>query len=198
MSYEYTKNHRKEVKKRIIYVLGGKCQYCGYDKCEAALEVHHLNPNEKEFTIAESYDLSWDTLAKELKNCVLLCANCHREVHSGLIEVHTTSFNSNRNDEITNNLIDFKTKTRNYCIRCGKEIAIQAKLCVDCYRAVQKEGRPEPEELMRLIAKLGFEEVGRLYGVTGNAIKKWCKSYGLPYLKPDVVDYVKNLKGTME
>ena len=51
---------------------------------------------------------------------------------------------------------------------------------------------------MRLIAKLGFEEVGRLYGVTGNAIKKWCKSYGLPYLKPDVVDYVKNLKGTME
>lgn len=193
-NYENVKNHRKEVKRRIIYVLGGKCQCCGYDKCEEALEVHHLNPDEKELTFSSSYNQSWDVLAKELENCVLLCANCHRELHYGLIKVDKPSFDSNRNAEITNNLIDFKTKKKNYCKECGKEIDVKAELCVDCYRALQRKGRPEPEELMRLIAKLGFEEVGRLYGVTGNSVKKWCKTYGLPYLKSDVVDYVKNLK----
>ncbi len=57
-NYENVKNHRKEVKRRIIYVLGGKCQCCGYDKCEEALEVHHLNPDEKELTFSSSYNQS--------------------------------------------------------------------------------------------------------------------------------------------
>lgn len=71
-----------------------------------------------------------------------------------------------------NKLVDFKTKKKKYCKECGKEIDIKAELCVDCYRALQRQGRPEPDELMKLIAKLGFEEVGRLYGVTGNSVKK--------------------------
>ena len=58
MGYEYVKEHRKEVKRRIIYVLGGKCANCGYDRCNEALEVHHLNPEEKEFTIANAYNSS--------------------------------------------------------------------------------------------------------------------------------------------
>ena len=195
MGYEYIKEHRKEVKRRITYVLGGKCAYCGYDRCNEALDVHHLNPEHKEFAIANSYNLAWETLSKELEDCVLLCANCHRELHQNLIQVNHSSFSAERNNEITNNLIDFKTRKKNFCKICGVEINIRAEHCVDCHKKLLKEGRPEPDELMKLISQLGFEGVGRIYNVTGNAVKKWCKAYGLPYLKKEVEEYVKNNGG---
>ena len=47
---------------------------------------------------------------------------------------------------------------------------------------------------MKLISQLGFEGVGRLYNVSGSAIKKWCIAYGLPSLKQEVINYVKKLK----
>lgn len=192
MGYEYVKAHRKEVKKRIIYVLGDKCSYCGYNRCNEALEVHHLKPELKDFTFADAYNSSWDILSKELEDCVLLCANCHREVHQNLIQVNQSSFNKQRNLEIINHLVEFKTRKQNYCKICGKEIDIKAQYCSECYKNLLKEGRPEPNELMKLIVQLGFEGVGRLYNVTGNAVKKWCKAYNLPYLKKEVEKYVKD------
>lgn len=116
----------------------------------------------------------------------MLCANCHRELHQDIVKINSSSFDEERNLEIVNNLIDFKTRKKNYCKECGKEIDIKAELCVECYRALQRQGRPGPEELMRLIAELGFEEVGRLYGVTGKAVSKWCKTYGLPTKKQEL------------
>ena len=63
---------------------GGKCQRCGYDKCEGALQFHHRNPEEKEFTLGQinlSKDFSIDELLQEVDKCDLLCANCHSEEH---------------------------------------------------------------------------------------------------------------------
>lgn len=194
MSYEYVKEHRKEVKRRIIYVLGGKCANCGYDRCNEALDVHHLKPEEKEFAIANAYNSSWETLSNELRDCVLLCANCHRELHQDMIQINSSSFNEERNIEIVNNLIDFKTRKKNYCKICGKEIDAKAEHCVECYRTLQREGRPKANELVKLISQLGFEGVGRLYNVSGNAIKKWCVAYGLPSLKKDIIEYAKRLE----
>lgn len=62
---------------------GGKCAICGYNRCLLALEFHHLDPLEKDFSIS-SRMTSWKAIVKELDKCVLLCANCHREVHDGL------------------------------------------------------------------------------------------------------------------
>lgn len=56
---------------------------CGYSKCKEALDFHHVNPNEKDFNISGSHSRSWEKIELELKKCVLLCANCHREIHSG-------------------------------------------------------------------------------------------------------------------
>lgn len=75
-----TQNSRKEIKKRAIVYLGGKCVDCGYKKCITALEFHHIDPTTKKFTIAASY-FTWDIMQKELDKCKLLCANCHREKH---------------------------------------------------------------------------------------------------------------------
>lgn len=73
---------RFEEKSRFIVNLkGGKCLLCGYDKCTAALEFHHLDPSKKEFQINKRWSMSDESILKEIDKCVLLCSNCHREVH---------------------------------------------------------------------------------------------------------------------
>ena len=68
-----------------INLKGSKCQLCGYDRCPEALEFHHLDEAEKDFGISDKgYTRSWSRMKKEIEKCLLLCANCHREVHSGL------------------------------------------------------------------------------------------------------------------
>lgn len=77
------KNKRiTEKRKKIKLDAGGKCTTCGYDKCLEALEWHHLDETKKEFSIRDLQDVSKARLEKELEKCVLLCANCHREVHA--------------------------------------------------------------------------------------------------------------------
>lgn len=65
---------------------GNKCQICGYDKCITALEFHHLNPEDKEGIVSDSYGTVNESL-KEAEKCILICANCHREIHEGLTKV---------------------------------------------------------------------------------------------------------------
>jgi len=90
----YIKNRKKrikrnskhifEVRKEKVALLGGKCQICGYDKCIAALQVHHLNPKEKE----NSYE--WKRKNFDMSKVILLCANCHAESHyKGIMERET-------------------------------------------------------------------------------------------------------------
>lgn len=67
-----------------------KCVVCGYDRCSSALDFHHVDDNEKEATISwmvtnRAYTL--DDIRKEMMKCVVVCSNCHREHHSGLIDV---------------------------------------------------------------------------------------------------------------
>lgn len=66
---------------------GSKCGVCGYNRCSRALVFHHLE-GDKDFGISEKgYTRSWDKTKKELDKCILVCSNCHAEVHEGLIDV---------------------------------------------------------------------------------------------------------------
>ena len=65
---------------------GGKCIHCGYDKYLGALEFHHLNPNEKDFTIGNR-DFKLKECIEESKKCILVCSNCHKELHAGLWKI---------------------------------------------------------------------------------------------------------------
>lgn len=80
-----TSRHRLNWKANAIAYKGGKCIICGYNKCNRALNFHHINPKEKSFTISSMRALSWNTLVKEIDKCVLLCSNCHMEAHENLI-----------------------------------------------------------------------------------------------------------------
>lgn len=83
---EKFKSFRARWKKAIVYASGGKCQCCGYDKTEKALEFHHINPDEKEFTLGQmkSSPTMNSSVVAELKKCILVCSNCHKEIHAGI------------------------------------------------------------------------------------------------------------------
>jgi 5-methylcytosine-specific restriction endonuclease McrA len=76
----------QNIKKQCIEYKGGECVFCGYKNYYGALEFHHKNKKVKDFTIANSC-MSFDKLKKELDKCELVCSNCHREVHAGLIKM---------------------------------------------------------------------------------------------------------------
>lgn len=77
----------KRYKKLLVDYKGGKCQICGYDKCIQALDFHHIDPNIKSFSISGGTK-SLDKLKQEVDKCILVCANCHREIHAGLIDIN--------------------------------------------------------------------------------------------------------------
>ena len=62
---------------------GGECCMCGYNKCASALEFHHIDPNNKEGGIIGT-TTSLAKQREEAKKCILVCANCHREIHDGI------------------------------------------------------------------------------------------------------------------
>jgi 5-methylcytosine-specific restriction endonuclease McrA len=78
---------RKKVKLISIQQKGGKCVICRYNRFSGAMDFHHV-VGPKEFSVGNiGYSRSWKNLKKELNKCVLLCANCHREVEGGFAAV---------------------------------------------------------------------------------------------------------------
>lgn len=84
---EAVKKWRKNCKLRIIEAFGGCCAICKYHKCPEALALHHLDPNQKDFSLGKirSSSIAWDWIVPELRKCILLCHICHTEVHYGYL-----------------------------------------------------------------------------------------------------------------
>lgn len=76
---------RQRTKLKLVEHKGGKCKECGYSKCVQALEFHHLDPKEKDFTVSGK-SWSFEKLKREVDKCVLVCNRCHTEIHAGLHE----------------------------------------------------------------------------------------------------------------
>ena len=188
MSYQDVKNTRARLKERAVYVMGGKCVCCGYNRCITALEFHHLNPEEKDFTLGQNANLGWDKICAELPKCVLVCANCHREIHNGLLlNPVESSFNQEKANEITELMNNLKHHKIHYCKMCGIEVSENNEFCPKC-AAIQRRvvERPSREELKDLIRVLPFTTISKQYGVSDRAISKWCKAYHLPSTKKEI------------
>jgi hypothetical protein len=78
---------RRNLKQKALGYKGGCCQICGYNKCVWSLTFHHLDPSKKEFAPGAKNVKSWEAVKKELDKCVLLCHNCHGEVHAGVTSI---------------------------------------------------------------------------------------------------------------
>lgn len=78
----------RNFKAKCVEYKGGRCEFCGYNKCQAALDFHHRDPSIKEDGIARISSRKFDERVKaELDKCYILCANCHREEHYRLSNI---------------------------------------------------------------------------------------------------------------
>ena len=83
-----TRLGRKRKDDKLHGFIGEECWVCGYDKCRAALDLHHVDPSTKKFQLSSrEMQYKWDRVWEEAQKCCLLCCRCHREVHAGLTDV---------------------------------------------------------------------------------------------------------------
>lgn len=189
---EDVSNYRRRRKQNLIQVLGGKCQICGFDLFPDALEFHHEDPNQKDYGLASKgtcHDIEADL--NEVKKCFLLCANCHRGVHSGYYNTPTEHI---FDEQLAQALINERNKkmiTRlNYCIDCHCQINSTSIRCQSCAAKARRIcDRPSREELKQLIRTIPFTQISKQFGVGSNSVRKWCDSMNLPRTKQIINTY---------
>ena len=88
---EQKKKKGRKIRLDLIKYLGGKCQKCGYCKNSAVLTFHHVEEKTKKFKLdmRSCSNRSLVKLYAEAKKCILLCANCHTELHHPSYEITT-------------------------------------------------------------------------------------------------------------
>ena len=146
----------------------GKTSFVFYDQDVFADILKDIISSDLMFiTIAEKYDLSPRTISRINQGDV------HHDVNK------------------TYPLRDTTRPPRNTkCIDCGKEVTPGATRCVDCQQKAQRRvERPSREVLKKLVRTKSFVEIGEMYGVSDNAIRKWCIAEGIPSKKKDINTY---------
>lgn len=61
---------------------GGKCAECGYNKNISALVFHHLDEKTMALNSNNLAAASAQQVKEEINKCILLCHNCHNELHN--------------------------------------------------------------------------------------------------------------------
>jgi|SRR3990167_525745 len=203
---------RLRTKQRIVESLGGKCVCCGYNKYIGALECHHVEKDKKRFTIGSvrANSVSWKVITEELRKCILVCSNCHKEIEHGIREVPNNC--SRFNESFANYTITFPDNRRRDKRHkaSGERLFVKrvyfptSKMCVECSlvfigkrnqifcseKCANKSRITIPpidkDVLWKEVTQYTLESVGRKYGVTGNGIKKWLIKYDLPYKAKEI------------
>ncbi len=178
-----------------------KCEKCGISEWngeEISLQLHHING---------------DNTDNRLENLQVLCPNCHSQTDSYCgsknmrnkhryycnscgkkIEKTKTGLCSDCYKKMINDNSDVVLKSHRihtvigHCSDCGKELYFKNDngLCMKCYKQHNSKFRVDKETLEKLIYEKSFCEIGRMYGVSDNAIRKLCKKYNLPFRKKDI------------
>jgi len=83
-SYVSQQQRGRKRKLELIKLKGGKCGHCLYDKNFSALEFHHIEPKKKKFQLdlRSLSNRKWEVILKEAEKCILICSNCHTELHN--------------------------------------------------------------------------------------------------------------------
>jgi hypothetical protein len=165
----------------MVLAFGGICCLCRDEFPQELFEFHHLNPVEKKFGLGaiRSNCMSWDKIVKELRKCVMMCANCHRLIEYGYAELPATA---RRFDEsYANYKRKVKPRTKiNKCI-CGNDKQANRKYCSQgCYHShTRRVNWPTKDELKLLLRSNSLNKIGKMYGVSHSAVNKWKKFYRL-------------------
>ena len=163
-------NFRRRLKIALVESFGNKCQVCGISYPQSVYDFHHLNPAEKEFGVgAQTTTHSKADTAREAKKCIMVCANCHRLIEHEDLNINgivcafdEDAYYSTLDSLIIKNKENIENKPKN----------------------ISK--KPPREVLKEQIRTIPFLQLSKLYGVSDNAIRKWCKSYNLPSRVTDI------------
>lgn len=163
---------RWKMKLKLVALLGGKCERCGFDQHPAALHFHHKDSKTKLFNIsANSLLKSFSDLKNEVMKCELLCANCHGIEHS----------NMEKYDRLMDEIRTKSGMKTIYTCECGSVVSESGRMCSECSHKLQRRVEwPTKEELEVLISKYSFLAIGKMFSVSDNSIRKWCKHYQIP------------------
>lgn len=208
-NYRHVKKRRSKLKEELVEYKGGRCEICGYNKCIEALEFHHLNREEKDFTISSYSNLSIDKLKKEVDKCILVCANCHREIHhkeneekKEVTKKEEQKFFSEifkKRDEYD---IKYVKNSYKYLGEAGlfddlkanmrrKDILKKYHISNETFNKFLKENNilygqqkvfvktPTKEELVNFLSTKSKASIARMFGVSWSTVYKWCKKYNL-------------------
>lgn len=104
--------------------------FVGYKKTQSALSFHHLDPSKKDFIISKFLITRkiWNKLSDELRKSVLLCNNCHGEVHNGITIVPENYVKFNEYYANYDNFLA-ESKVLTQCIVCNKIKVPYRKTC---------------------------------------------------------------------
>jgi len=159
------------MKLKAVNYLGGKCAVCGYDSCIEALEFHHINPEEKEFAISGKFNISWEKLKSELDKCQLLCANCHRELHSSDHQQVSVEEYEKWIDTIS----EAESIRRQELRHKAEQVRYQAKLALDADFACRKN---IVESCGIDFSQYGWaKKLSKLFGLSSAYTVRWLKKY---------------------
>lgn len=172
---EKVKRYRNRRKELLLNAFGNKCQICGYDRCVKALEFHHLDPSKKELELGRSI-ISWEKTKEEMKKCICVCANCHREIHDGMIELDITKqyFDESiiegydPNHPINPDYYDI-------CPICGNKKLKSKRACSrECFNKIPNKIDWNKIDVIDLVEnqKISFREIGRRLNITDTAVRK--------------------------
>lgn len=192
------KNWRQKTKELIVVSMGGKCVLCGYNKCFSALELHHLNRSEKLFSFSgiRARPREWNIIEQELKKCILVCSNCHKEIEANVVDVtnYKTTYDT-ANIILVNNTRNRMVGLKK-CKHCGVTFRAYNKnqlacslLCRQSIKQVMdgispkhptkktKICWPSITKLTSMVHQFGYKGTGKKLGVSDNAVRKRLKKH---------------------
>ena len=161
------------IRNYLLDIASYKCSKCGWGECNPftktiPLEIHHKDGNYEN---------------NKIENLEVLCPNCH-----SLTKNHRGA-KTKGSGRMTG--YDSRSSKLNFCVDCGVEITLGATRCRNCANKffATREVPIERVELKQLIRSKPFTQIGKDFGVSDNAIRKWCDKYNLPRRVIDIKKY---------
>jgi len=187
-------NWRRDNKELYVYVMGKKCQCCGYDRCTDALTLHHIDPSLKSFSLSKIRISTKNFLAiiEELKKCILLCSVCHSEYHCGITQL--PDLYSTFSQESLEKYIE---ENKCFCKICGKLVPHTKRnnkskyTCSNiCTKKLIKKELLENKNLLDEVKVNSITQLSEKYEVSEKLIKDTLKQQKLN-IEQTCFDFIK-------
>ena len=172
MSYssDSVKKWRQRTKQKMVEAMGGECQCCGYNTTTAALAFHHLDPKVKDlgFGHTRANPCNWDKVVEELRKCILVCHNCHAEIHWGLREVPEDA------ELFNEDFADWrKVEELDECPVCKQDKPARQRFCSHkCAQTNRRKVDWDSIDLIKLLEEYSISDLEQKLGVSNSAIYK--------------------------